>query len=198
MKDWTKNLQGLRYVEVDYKGIKVKVLTKGQFSIALGKNISYIKGMVQRGVILPPWITDPDRVIHTKEASYSVKYYLMEEVLAVRSLIRDYRGDKQVWKPITKNQIIEIHTTMERFRFALNNGDCLFFNYLLWLEFSDFDDACEWFKGSGLHKEIIKSFIEFIYRKGDKLIFGEKQRKKKEFGEKYEKQRKKKELGDRV
>lgn len=159
---------------VTYKGIKLRFISKNEFGKIIGRSYETIFTWINLGILLPPPFEDPflKRKAFGKEFAY--KFYLHNEAVAVRDVVRKYNPRKG-WIP-TKEFVDEIHYCQNKIRDAINSADPKLSDFPIVLEFTDFNDLSLYMKKMGAPPGLAES----IYKGGDVFLGTNKSHKEKQ------------------
>jgi len=154
--------------ELDFNGVKIKIVSKSQFAKIIGASIARLERMISKGVLpLPTFVDKENPVNNWKGEQVPRKYYLYQEAIAIRTLMKKYVFGQG--KPAPEEFIEEAHAVFEKYREALNEGGAVLMDYPLVLEFKNIKDLKKYLKQYGgiPHPEELAAQI---YKDGNKLL----------------------------
>lgn len=169
---------------IEFNGVKLKVISKQEFAKVAGMATRKFHGWVDKGILLPPtFIDEENRVNDWSGNMVPRKYYLYQEAVAVRSIMRDYTFARR--KVLSLEFIDRVQDAMRKIRQKIQQASKDLMDYPLIVEFTNFQDLHIYLRGLILDPELLQEVCVAMYQRGNKILKEHSDAREKADKEKY-------------
>lgn len=156
--------------EIVFNGLKLKIVSRGQFAKYLGFTVSRFARWERAGIFPPPTLVDNQNTVRNWNGEeVSRKFYLLKEAQLVRAILRGYKLGRRI--KISDELKERVSYGIERLRAELEEGTSVFADYNIVLEFENYGDLKKYLEIKLKNMEVdIDKLALSIYQDGDKLL----------------------------